>query len=326
MDMKDVSVIIPVHNAEDYLQDCLLALIGQKNSVSVEYILVNNGSTDNSKQICQEFANKYSQFKLISLDSAGVSNARNIGLKYASGTYIMFCDSDDIPSPYWVSYLYDAITKNKVDMGVCRYIRFRSVSAIKQDALPLNNAILVDDLNDQIKNVLTDPMYAGYVWNKIFKKKNIDKFNIRFDKRYSLLEDQSFVIEYLLHSDSTIYLDAKLYFYRISENGLSGAKNINSRFENDMVGRSCIFDKVNQEYSVEDSTKRIAWQQLMRTYVAAFMYFVKRREIRNTKFIILNFTKYYSKGYDLKDSGWKIREKIAFRLMCMLVSLTYNDE
>ncbi|MBT8883301.1 hypothetical protein BTJ01_06875 [Lactobacillus delbrueckii subsp. bulgaricus] len=63
----------------------------------------------------------------------------------------MFCDSDDIPSPYWVSYLYDAITKNKVDMGVCRYIRFRSVSAIKQDALPLNNAILVDDLNDQLK-------------------------------------------------------------------------------------------------------------------------------------------------------------------------------
>lgn len=133
---------------------------------------MNNGSTDNSKQICQEFADKYSQFKLISLDSAGVSNARNIGLKYASGTYIMFCDSDDIPSPYWVSYLYDAITKNKVDMGVCRYIRFRSVSAIKQDALPLNNAILVGDLNDQIKNVLTDPMYAGYLRSKSFILQN----------------------------------------------------------------------------------------------------------------------------------------------------------
>lgn len=323
MDVKDISVIIPVHNAEAYLQDCLIALLQQKNDISVEYILVNNGSTDNSKQICQEFANKYSQFKLVNLDSSGVSNARNTGLTYACGTYVMFCDSDDIPSQYWVSCLYDAITTNMVDMGVCRYKRFESISTIKEETLQHNKIMVVDDLNDRIKKVLLDPTYGGYLWNKIFKKKYIDEFEIKFNKNYSLLEDQSFVVEYLLHSNSAAYLSSTLYYYRASENGLSDAKITDNRLENESMGRSDIFEKISQELRVDSSTKRIAWQQLMRTYVASVTYFAKKRDINNIKSTILNLKKYYSKEYSIKDSGWRFKEKAIFWVMCMIKGFFY---
>lgn len=317
MNNINVSVIIPIYNAERYLNECIQSLINQKNDMIVEYIFINNGSTDNSEMICKKTVEKYENFKLLNLKTPNVSTARNVGLDYSKGTYIMFCDADDTQSQNWISYLYSTITMKEVDMAVCGYERF--TSHIPNETLNHDKVLFreqrIDDLNECLTHTMIDPLFGGYLWNKIFKRSIIDKFNIRFSSEYDLLEDQNFVVEYLLHCNAVTYTKSALYFYRVSENSLSGLRVTEHRLENECAGRLDVYKKIEDVSIIDYNLKKIVWQQLMRAYVALFWYSLKRKKIAITIFIIKNFKKYGSSKYDLKNSMWGVREKIVFYLM-----------
>ena len=119
---KLITVIIPVYNKEEYLEKTLNSIINQSYK-NLEIIIINDGSTDNSKYICDKFQNQDKRINLVNTKNYGAGHARNIGIKMAKGNYISFIDADDYIDKDYYKILYNMIINNEADMAECRYIR-----------------------------------------------------------------------------------------------------------------------------------------------------------------------------------------------------------
>ena len=119
--MKElISIIVPVYNVEQYLDDCLISIINQTYK-NIEIILIDDGSTDKSGKICDEYAKKDSRIIVIHKENGGVSSARNAGLRIAKGAYIGFVDPDDWIAEDMYEVLYSNAKKYDADVSVCKY-------------------------------------------------------------------------------------------------------------------------------------------------------------------------------------------------------------
>ena len=208
MDSKTISVIVPVYNTELYLEECLESLIRQ-SLTDIEIILVNDGSTDKSATICQLYAKKDKRIKYIEIENAGVSNARNIGIKNAKGKYIMFADSDDYVDSKWCESLYSVVEENK--FCICNIYCVDYIN---------NNIYTENDIDTYIKKFSINQFYEVYKlkllnqpYNKIYEKKILDKSNIKFNEDLSLGEDLLFNLDYLLQCNEIEIINEKNYFY-----------------------------------------------------------------------------------------------------------------
>ena len=118
-----ISIIVPVYNAEKYLQKCLDSILEQTYQ-NLEIIIVNDGSTDNSGQICHEYEQKDSRIIYMEKENGGVSDTRNTGLDRMTGSYVTFVDSDDWLEPNYVQFLYEKLIEHQADIVVGNYTRF----------------------------------------------------------------------------------------------------------------------------------------------------------------------------------------------------------
>ena len=132
MKKEKVSVIIPIYNVEKYLEKCLNTIINQTYK-NLEIILIDDGSTDKSSTICDEYCEKDKRIKVIHKNNEGVSSARNKGIELSKGKYIVFIDPDDYVTDEHVEVLYDCIISNNVDLVISNLID------INEDGIILNN-------------------------------------------------------------------------------------------------------------------------------------------------------------------------------------------
>lgn len=209
-----ISIIIPIYNAEKYLSECFESL--QKQTYSdFEVICVNDGSNDNSAQICYEYCELDSRFIYIAQENCGVSKARNKGLENVNGDWICFLDADDT-LPNYALELYMRYA-NKYDV-VAGYTS-RSLSE-----KTLNESLCIHDgmtylLNDYLFN------NTKYQFCSFFYKKSIIEFySIRFSEDLKFGEDEEFAWKYLSHCCSGVTLDVDLYNYR--DNITSASHNV----------------------------------------------------------------------------------------------------
>lgn len=153
-----ISVIVPVYNVEKYLRACVDSIIAQTYD-NLEIILVDDGSPDNCPAICDEYAEKEQRVKVVHKNNVGVSAARNDGLLYSTGKYIMFIDSDDTVSSNWIEGLYESIQTNDFVIAGVTYVK----NGEKNPCVP-------DDRNlvKLIKNSL-----FGYMCNKLYKRESL---------------------------------------------------------------------------------------------------------------------------------------------------------
>ena len=123
-----ISIIIPAYNAEKYIEKCLQSIIYQEYK-DFEVIIVNDGSTDNTKEICKKYADLDSRIRLISTENKGAGSARNTGLTEAQGRYISFIDADDFVSENYYSRMYKMIEEGNADIAECHYKRVSKYDA-----------------------------------------------------------------------------------------------------------------------------------------------------------------------------------------------------
>ena len=123
MNNELISIIIPVYNAEKYLRQCLDSIINQTYT-NFEVLLVNDGSTDSSGMICQEYVENDSRFRYFEKENGGASSARNLGLERSGGAYITFIDSDDWVTPEYLEVLYTTLKENDVDISISSFKLF----------------------------------------------------------------------------------------------------------------------------------------------------------------------------------------------------------
>ncbi|RSJ99813.1 putative glycosyltransferase EpsH [Streptococcus mitis] len=229
MNNELISIIVPIYNTEKYLHECLNS-IQQQTYPYFECIMVNDGSTDSSGIICQEYVENDSRFRYFEKDNGGVASARNLGLERSGGAYITFIDSDDWVEPNYLDVLYTALKENDTDVAISTYKRFaqdgvfylRSYS--REDDEFLNIGTRSRDSFLEILPRLGELDHSFYsISSKLIKREIIG--NLLFDEQISYAEDLNFFFYLYLGVESVVYVRDYTYVYRTHD--ASTSQNVN---------------------------------------------------------------------------------------------------
>lgn len=215
--MDLISVIIPVYNVEKYLNKCIDSVIKQDYK-NIEILIVNDGSTDNSKEIGTYYEKKDERIKLINIENSGVSNARNIGIRSANGKYITFIDSDDYVEKDYVSELYKMCTKNKADISICGIQSYApKYEKIFKKNKTINKLLTTEEA---IVAMLDERLYYANVCAKMYKISILK--NVEFDVNLKIGEDLKFNIQVFERANKVFVNTEKLlYNYLIRKNSVT---------------------------------------------------------------------------------------------------------
>ncbi len=222
-----VSVIVPVFNSERYICDCINSLRSQVLS-SIEIIIVDDGSTDSSPQICDNFAKKDNRIIVVHQENKKQGSARNIGIKIAKGDYIAFVDSDDWVGPTFLFDMYQKAIEFDADVVMCDYLRVKSNSEVKKTKKSkIDRQLRKGEIYNfkNLKKQLSRHFGFGIAvcWNKLFKS-NLAKKYLYFPEGV-FFEDSAPVFRTLAMADKITTVNKKLYFYRTSN--LSSTTHLN---------------------------------------------------------------------------------------------------
>jgi len=210
-----LSIVVPVYNVEKYLSECLSSLVNQSYS-DIEIIIVDDGSTDNSLQICNDFANQAPNIRIIEKTNGGLMSAWMTGVENSFGDYIGFVDSDDYVDTEMYEKMMEKTFEQDVDIVMCgRKHLYKNYSELSIDSI---NEYYIDDINYVHENSFPS-MRSGNIslarWNKIYKKE-ILLSNLKYCRDKSrYFEDRFIVPAALLSSNSFAYIPEPLYFYRM---------------------------------------------------------------------------------------------------------------
>lgn len=217
-----ISIVIPVYNVEKYIDDCLISVLNQSYS-NIEIILVNDGSTDRSGQICDKYLEQDKRIKVIHKKNGGLSDARNVGIENSIGKYITFIDSDDIVTDDFIYYLYNLIVKYKVDMSVCAY------SVVTKDGKHLNTGIGYTERKmnriETLDNMLCENGFTVSSCAKMYLLKLFDDIEFPIGK---LCEDNATTYKLIEKCDYIAYGNESKYLYYKRDNSIM-TSNFNLR-------------------------------------------------------------------------------------------------
>ncbi|MBQ7595133.1 MAG: glycosyltransferase [Clostridia bacterium] len=235
--MTDVSIIIPIYNAQKYLEECIESIISQLDFICSEVILVDDGSADRSPEICDSYSEKYGNIFTVHKKNAGVSSARNDGIKAASGEFIMFCDADDRLKNDILTEVINTARDYSPDIIFWNYTYENNDKKFVTDFPFVKNRVL-DRVYIQ-KNVpefmLRDSSFNS-VWNKAFKKSIIENNGILFNSEKKYGEDREFLLTYLAGCSNGFFIPEDGYFYRDTVSGAIKKE------------RTDFFDNITQSY------------------------------------------------------------------------------
>lgn len=246
-----ISVIIPIYNSEKYLSRCIDSILMQTYK-DIEILLVDDGSTDNTKEICIDYSNKDSRVKYLHKDNSGVSATRNYGIEHASGEWIIFIDSDDYFSDANVfNRLMEVVNKNPNVMPIFNFISLKDNNVTeKQNEFVIGNPDVEDIMANCIAGVnhSTNLTYMfRAVWCKMFNKKIVDEHNIRFDEKMYMGEDAVFLIEYVQYIESIEDIHTYGLIYRIHDDSSS------RKYKTDLLSQAKLelthFDNILSNYN-----------------------------------------------------------------------------
>lgn len=200
-----ISVIVPVYNVDKYLDKCIQSILSQSYT-NFELLLVDDGSTDTSGDICEKYAETDHRVRVIHKKNGGVSSARNAGIDRSAGEWIAFIDADDWIYPdflkgFIANFSYDA------DLYIQGYTDSGGNTLVRADRYWKSDNLIVE-----LDDIYLDQLY-NFVWNKLFKSSIIKANVLYFDPRITMLEDLWFVYSYLLHAKSVFNISQVNYYY-----------------------------------------------------------------------------------------------------------------
>ena len=226
-----ISVVVPVYNCEIYISSCIESVIEQTHE-DVELVLVNDGSTDLSGDICDKYASPHKKVKVLHTPNKGPAAARNVGIEASSGDYILFLDGDDFLSIDAIETLISAQKSHKIDFIIGN---FNKVNNSNASDYAFNSKTgtdkrfdSVDILQGVIKYLQKPNSYSPftYTWGKLFSAEVIKSKNLRFNERLRTFEDWSFVFRYLKNIESALLIKEPIYNYRLHDGTESAGMKI----------------------------------------------------------------------------------------------------
>ena len=234
--MEDlISVIIPVFNNEDYLKECIESIINQSYK-HLEIILIDDGSTDNSKKICDEYAQRDSRIKTIHKANEGVSQTRNLGIDMATGEWITFIDADDYIEKDFIEKTMKSALEEKCDIVITGYRRLRGE---KEETICKKESYMLNG-REFLLEALSPQEGVGFSAMKLIKKSIIK--DVRFDSRLKVGEDALFNIMLSENIERAFYLNKDIYIYRVNQ------VSVVKRYDQDYAKKYLQSMQINKEY------------------------------------------------------------------------------
>ena len=252
-----ISIIIPVYNTESYLRECLDSVKNQSMS-EIEIICVDDGSTDSSGAILDEYARQDKRFVVIHQPNAGQSAARNKGIDISRGKYVCFLDADDWYESECCQTLYETAEKFNNEFVTAA---FREIGGKKQ-ILPLknSNAVYVDDMDKYC--FITHVQFT--IWGKLYRKDFIEKHNIRFLEGVCY-EDNHFSIKAALCAKEVRHIPNVLYNYRIGTGYSKDPKQVHKRMTVIEMEKH-LLDDIFQSATISDELRNTLYNKKLKTY------------------------------------------------------------
>lgn len=231
-----VSVIVPVYNTEQYLPRCLDSILSQ-SFTDFELLLIDDGSTDGSGAICDEYAKKDNRVRVFHKENGGVSLARNVGLDNEKGEWICFVDSDDELMPNGIQIMVDGIS-DEVDSVMAGYKKYGEDNSLiysidAEKALIINKKQAIKEMYFPV-----DYEYQGYAWGKLFRMSELRKRGIRFSEDIFFNEDRLFITQFICSSERNVYystVPVYKYYERLGGAMMSIRNGFNPKFVTDMT-------------------------------------------------------------------------------------------
>lgn len=244
--MKDptVSIIVPVYNVEKYLARCIDSILPQSFS-NFELLLIDDGSSDASGSICDEYAKRDNRIRIIHQNNTGSAKARQIGFANAFGEYMAFVDSDDWVDDNYLSSMLECAIQGNADIVISAYWRYQ-----RNDRYIANQPTAMDCHTLQ-KDALNGCCHAG-LWNKLIKKELLCRENMF--ATYNYYEDMYTYLSCLQYANNVVYCPIATYHYRINEASMTNKNNIDKRvklFEECMLNLESIINRYGYQKDKE---------------------------------------------------------------------------
>lgn len=226
MNVKDdiITIIVPVYNVEKYLDKCLDSILKQTYE-KIELILIDDGSTDDSGKICDEYAKKDSRVVALHKKNAGVSEARNIGIKNSNGKYIMFVDSDDYIERDMVEIMYYKIIEKNADIVICDTNNVDENGKIYYKNIE-NEEMILDNV-EALRYMLDEKIYNGVCWGKLYKRELFTAY--KFNKDIKIAEDLEVLYKIFFYSNTIVYIPEKKYNWLVRKDSVT-KENFNEKW------------------------------------------------------------------------------------------------
>lgn len=221
MEQPLVSIIIPIYNAENTLRKCL-GRVRNQTYENIEVLLVDDGSTDHSGEICQEYCAADPRFRLLRQAHQGVAAGRNRAMAEAKGTYLQFCDSDDWMTRDATARLVGAAVRSGSELITAGFYRVSGRRVYEHSSIGISGIMTRDEF---VEHMMRAPgnFYYGVLWNKLYKRSLIRRRMLQCPEDLSWCEDTLFNYTYLQYVSTVTVLDQAVYFYRKTKGSLSSS-------------------------------------------------------------------------------------------------------
>ena len=293
-----ISVIVPVYNVEKYLRKCLDSLVNQTFK-DYEVIVVNDGSTDSSWKIIDEYQKKYSCIKAYQKENGGISSARNLGLKYASGNYVAFVDSDDYVDLFFLEKMYNHAISTNSDVVICDYY------ALNEDVKRYTKCHMKYSPDEIVEYLLSPPM----VWSKLIKKSVMD--NVKFTEGI-FYEDLDICIKLYPFIHKVSFVEEPLYNYYLQH---SGSAMTQKSFNNHLLDIFIVLENCKKlmEEKYFREIEYIYITHLLRTTTLRFL------DYPNTKEYLLKINSMMEKEFpNWRENDYYHKSSIKVKIICFL--------
>lgn len=327
--MYSFSFIIPVYNVERYLPSCLESVV-QQDLDDYEVILVDDGSTDGSRIICDEYAARYPQFRVIHQKNQGVASARNRGITESKGNYLMFLDSDDFLVPGSLPQVLAKVLQQDIDVAC-----FNTISG-ERDVLVTKN-FSTDNSELKTSHVMNGDEYIAShnffatVWWYITKREYLQSLNLTFPEGHRL-EDGSFTPFVLLHANRIMHIDTSVYCYVIQPGSIMHNKERERNF-NLLADYAFAGNNLTDEYerSKNKMSQQTAdrWKGLANSYLLFGM--LKALRLGESKYMInhLKSIQLYPFGklseVDYPGKKWKVLHWLMnHEIICRILTVPFK--
>ena len=211
-----LSIVVPAYNAELYLSACLDSILASTYR-EFEILLIDDGSTDKTAEICDLYSQNHPQIRVFHTENCGLPSARNLGIENAFGRYVGFVDADDLVSPKMFNTMMSSM-KADVEMVACRFLR-STRDSISFSVTEIEQPVFHDQVGTA--QAILYGVYGPYVWNKLYQKEILDKYQVRFRPDATGAEDQFFNAEYLQYCKKASFHAEKMYGYITTEGSIT---------------------------------------------------------------------------------------------------------